>query len=62
MHRRYESKLETSEPEVTIPEELAQKAEMLVNRGLFESVEQVTQVAVQEYLRKHWDPNYALES
>jgi Arc/MetJ-type ribon-helix-helix transcriptional regulator len=53
--------LETSEPEVTIPEELHAKAAELVNRGLFRSVEQVTQVAVQDYLRKHWDPNFAIQ-
>jgi Arc/MetJ-type ribon-helix-helix transcriptional regulator len=51
-----------NDPEVSIPSELHAKAVELVNRGLFESVEQVTQVAVQEYLRKHWDPHYALES
>jgi Arc/MetJ-type ribon-helix-helix transcriptional regulator len=50
-----------SEPEVTIPSELHAKAVKLVNRGLFESVEQVTQVAVQEYLRKHWDPSYTIQ-
>jgi Arc/MetJ-type ribon-helix-helix transcriptional regulator len=50
-----------NQPEVAIPEELAQKAEMLVSRGLFKSVEEVTQAAVQDYLRKHWDPNYTIQ-
>jgi Arc/MetJ-type ribon-helix-helix transcriptional regulator len=50
-----------NEPEVSIPAELIAKAEMLVSRGLFESVEQVTQAAVQDFLRKHWDPSYTIQ-
>jgi hypothetical protein len=50
-----------SESEATIPSELHDKATELVNQGLFESVEQVTAVAVQDYLHKHWDPNFTLQ-
>jgi Arc/MetJ-type ribon-helix-helix transcriptional regulator len=54
--------LEMSESEVTIPSELQAKAQQLVDQGHFESIEQLTEIAVQDYLRKHWDPNFTLQS
>jgi hypothetical protein len=47
--------------EVEIPSELQAEAQQLVDQGPFASIEQVTAVVVQDYLRKHWDPNFTLQ-